>query len=82
MCVLHIGATSWPNHGQEDVVHYIFDLLQQSALDITLNPVYLTAIEMIDDENFIGADGRHIFVCQKNRLGRMCVMVEFVGVAN
>ena len=69
-CVL--DAISWPSHGQEDVIiNYIFGLLQQSALDITLNPVYLTAIEMIDDENFIGADGRHIFVCQKNRLERV-----------
>lgn len=67
-----LDAISWPSHGQEDVIiNYIFGLLQQSALDITLNPVYLTAIEMIDDENFIGADGRHIFVCQKNRLGRV-----------
>lgn len=68
-CVL--DAISWPSHGQDVIINYIFGLLQQSALDITLNPVYLTAIEMIDDENFIGADGRHIFVCQKNRLGRV-----------
>ena len=36
-------------------------------MDTKLNPVFLTAIEMIDDENYIGADGRHVFVCQKNR---------------
>lgn len=23
---------------------------------------------MIDDENYLGADGRHIFICQKNTL--------------
>lgn len=39
----------------------------QIALDTNLNPVFLTAIEMVDDENYIGADGRHIFICQKNR---------------
>ena len=41
--------------------------LEEIAVDINLNPVFLTAIEMIDDEVFLGADGRHIFVCQKNR---------------
>ena len=41
--------------------------LEEIAVDINLNPVFLTAIEMIDDEVFVGADGRHIFVCQKNR---------------
>ena len=30
----------------------------------------MTAMEMIDDENFLGADGRHIFICQKNRSDR------------
>ena len=42
--------------------------LVEIAVDINLNPVFLTAIEMIDDEVFLGADGRHIFICQKNRL--------------
>ena len=40
--------------------------LVEIAVDINLNPVFLTAIEMIemiDDEVFLGADGRHIFVC-------------------
>ena len=41
--------------------------LEEVALDVNLNPVFLSAIAMIDDENFLGADGRHIFVCQKNR---------------
>ena len=41
--------------------------LEEIAVDINLNPVFLTAIEMIDDEVFLGADGRHVFVCQKNR---------------
>ena len=41
--------------------------LVEIAVDINLNPVFLTAIEMIDDEVFVGADGRHIFICQKNR---------------
>lgn len=40
--------------------------LEECALDTNLNPVYLTSIEMIDDENYVGADGRHVFVCQKN----------------
>ena len=29
--------------------------------------MFLTAVEMIDDENYIGADGRNLFVCQKNK---------------
>ena len=41
--------------------------LEEIAVDINLNPVFLTAIEMIDDEVFLGADGRHLFICQKNR---------------
>ena len=41
--------------------------LEEIAMDINLNPVFLTAIEMIDDETYLGADGRHIFLCQKNR---------------
>eukprot|EP00731_Ephydatia_muelleri_P033595 Em0033g11a len=40
--------------------------LEEISMDTKLNPVFLTAIEMIDDENYIGADGRHVFVCQKN----------------
>ncbi len=43
--------------------------LEEIAMDINLNPVFLTAIEMVDDETFLGADGRHIFLCQKNRFG-------------
>ena len=41
--------------------------LEEILVDISLNPVFLTAIEMIDDEVFLGADGRHLFICQKNR---------------
>ena len=41
--------------------------LEEIAVDISLNPVFLTTIEMIDDEVFLGADGRHLFICQKNR---------------
>ena len=41
--------------------------LEEIAIDINLNPVFLSAIEMVDDENFLGADGRHVFLCQKNR---------------
>lgn len=53
--------------------------LEEVALDVNLNPVFLSAIEMIDDENFLGADGRHIFVCQKNRWPDllMCVFNGF-----
>ena len=36
-------------------------------MDTTLNPVFMTAIEMVDDETYLGADGRHLFICQKNR---------------
>ena len=43
------------------------DELEEIAMDINLNPVFLTAVEMIDDETYLGADGRHIFLCQKNR---------------
>ena len=39
--------------------------LEEIAMDINLNPVFLKAIEMIDDEVFLGADGRHLFICQK-----------------
>ena len=41
--------------------------LEEIAMDINLNPVFLTAVEMVDDETYLGADGRHIFLCQKNR---------------
>ena len=41
--------------------------LEEIAMDTNLNPLFLTAIEMIDDETFLGADGRHLFLCQKNR---------------
>ena len=41
--------------------------LEEIAVDISLNPVFLMAIDMIDDETYVGADGRHIFLCQKNR---------------
>lgn len=40
--------------------------LTDIALDVNMNPVFLSAIEMLDDENYIGSDGRHIFICQKN----------------
>ncbi|XP_064399977.1 DNA damage-binding protein 1-like isoform X3 [Halichondria panicea] len=40
--------------------------LTEIALDVNMNPSFLSAIEMLDDENYIGADGRHIFTCQKN----------------
>ena len=39
----------------------------QTSMDTSLNPVFLTAIEMVDDENYLGSDGRHLFICQKNR---------------
>ena len=41
--------------------------LEEISLDVNMNPVFLSAIEMLDDENYIGADGRHVFTCQKNR---------------
>ena len=41
--------------------------LEEIAMDINMNPVFLSAVEMIDDENYIGADGRHVFICQKNK---------------
>ena len=44
--------------------------LEEIAVDISLNPVFLMAIDMIDDETYVGADGRHIFLCQKNRYRR------------
>jgi DNA damage-binding protein 1 len=42
-------------------------VLEEISVETSLNPVFMTAMEMIDDENYLGADGRHIFVCQKNR---------------
>ena len=50
-------------------------VLEEICIDIELNPVFLMAIEMIDDETFLGADGRHIFLCQKNRSVTLCVVV-------
>ena len=52
--------------------------LEEIAVDINLNPVFLTAIEMIDDEVFLGADGRHIFVCQKNRFVDKKIVTYFL----
>ena len=49
--------------------------LEEIAVDINLNPVFLTAIEMIDDEVFLGADGRHLFICQKNRSQYLVVRI-------
>ena len=49
--------------------------LEEIAVDINLNPVFLTAIEMIDDEVFLGADGRHLFICQKNRSQYLVVCI-------
>jgi DNA damage-binding protein 1 len=40
--------------------------MEEISLDTSLNPVFMTAIEMIDDETYLGADGRHLFICQKN----------------
>lgn len=40
--------------------------LEEIGIDIKVCPSFCTAIEMIDDENFIAADGRHIYICQKN----------------
>ena len=37
-------------------------------MDTNLNPAMLMAIEIIDDDTFLGADSQHIFICQKNRL--------------
>ena len=42
-------------------------LFHQISIETNLNPVFMTAMEMLDDENYLGADGRHLFVCQKNR---------------
>lgn len=39
---------------------------EEISMDTTLNPVFMTAIEMVDDETYLGADGRHLFICQKN----------------
>ena len=50
-------------------------------MDINLNPVFLTAIEMIDDEVFLGADGRHVFVCQKNRLVLAIIVCKLLVLA-
>ena len=49
-------------------------LYVQIAIETNLNPVFMTAIEMIDDETYIGADGRHLFISQKNRFS-VCVCV-------
>ena len=46
---------------------YMLHLPPQISMDTTLNPVFMTAIEMVDDETYLGADGRHLFICQKNR---------------
>ncbi|XP_003389315.1 PREDICTED: DNA damage-binding protein 1-like [Amphimedon queenslandica] len=40
--------------------------LEEIGVDHNISPCFCTAIEMIDDENYLGADGRHIFICQKN----------------
>jgi len=48
--------------------------LEEVAIDVNLNPVFLSAIEIVDDETFLGADGRHIFICQKNRC-RPCLVL-------
>ena len=39
----------------------------QIAIDTTMTPSYMTAVEMLDDETFLGADSQHLFVCQKNK---------------
>ena len=56
---------------KEDITVYMLHSFQQCvsqiSLDTSLNPVFMTAIEMIDDETYLGADGRHLFICQKNR---------------
>ena len=39
----------------------------QIAVDTTMTPSYMTAVEMLDDETFLGADSQHLFVCQKNK---------------
>ncbi len=49
--------------------------LTEIALDVNMNPSFLSAIEMLDDENYIGADGRHIFTCQKNTCVKMDTLV-------
>ena len=38
----------------------------QIGVDHNICPCFCTAIEMIDDENYIASDGRHVFICQKN----------------
>ena len=36
-------------------------------MDTNLNPAMMMAIEIIDDDTFLGADSQHLFICQKNR---------------
>ncbi len=40
--------------------------LFQIGTDTKVCPSFCTAIEMIDDENYIASDGRHVYICQKN----------------
>ena len=43
-------------------------MVSQIGVDLNVHPCYCTGIEMMDDENYLAADGRHVFVCQKNTL--------------
>ena len=52
-------------------------LFHQISIETNLNPVFMTAMEMLDDENYLGADGRHLFVCQKNRYND-CIAIKLL----
>lgn len=54
--------------------------MEEIAMDINLNPVYLSAIDMVDDETYLGADGRHIFLCQKNRFVNMALVFYYKSI--
>jgi DNA damage-binding protein 1 len=41
-------------------------ILEEIAVDHNISPCFCTSIELIDDENYIACDGRHVFICQKN----------------
>jgi len=44
-------------------------------MDTNLNPAMMMAIEIIDDDTFLGADSQHLFICQKNRFVKSCSAV-------
>jgi DNA damage-binding protein 1 len=48
------------------LLSYKEDQLEQISLDTNLSPSYMTAVEMLDHDTYLGSDSQHIFTCQKN----------------